>query len=220
MARTRANIRLRSVAFRTFCGAVCTLVSSIVNLSVLMARHGEPGWICLMSCNCDMIQWVTSKDNAGTASNSSSGEARRSRDLGSGANRISTPSEFQETLSSTLADISLVPTRRRSRDGDHDDPYENDTPDSDAAKMIKNPSNAVTVTTTIKREVGPRPNDFSGLHMESSTTCGRECLISLKSGGIDERFLPLQTKITAGRSHSVEGSDQKFDACHCQSFSL
>lgn len=30
MARTRANIRLRMVAFRTFCGAVCTLVSSIV----------------------------------------------------------------------------------------------------------------------------------------------------------------------------------------------
>lgn len=29
MARTRANIRLRMVAFRTFCGAVCTLVSSI-----------------------------------------------------------------------------------------------------------------------------------------------------------------------------------------------
>ncbi|KAL9489554.1 hypothetical protein ACSS6W_001831 [Trichoderma asperelloides] len=226
MARTRANIRLRTVAFRTFCGTVCTLVSSVVNLSVLMARNGEPGWICLMSCNCDIlfsvivIQWVTSRDNAGTASTSSSGEARRSRDLGSGANRISSPSEFHETLSSTLADISLVPTRRRSRDGDHDDPYEHDTPDSHAAKMLNNPSNAFTVTTTIKREVGPRPSDFPGLHIESSTTCGRECLISLKSGAIDGRFLPLQTKITAGRSHSLEESDQKFDACHCQSFSV
>ncbi|KAL7902603.1 hypothetical protein HDV63DRAFT_23855 [Trichoderma sp. SZMC 28014] len=227
MAKTRANIRLRTVAFRTFCGTVCTLVSSIVNLSVLMARKGEPGWICLMSCNCDIlfsvivIQWVTSRDNAGTASINSSGEPRRSRDLGSGANRISTPSEFQETLSSTLADISLVPTRRRSLDGDRDDPYEQDTPDGDAAKMIRNPSNAVTVTTTIKREIGPNPNHFPGLHIESSTTCGRECLISLKSGAMDDGFLPLETKITAGRSHSLEGSDQtRVDGCRCQSFSL
>lgn len=29
MARTPANMRLRTVAFRTFTGAVCTLVSSI-----------------------------------------------------------------------------------------------------------------------------------------------------------------------------------------------
>lgn len=70
MARSPANHRLRSVAFRTFVGAVCTLVSSITyvpcnllytnlkanrtrNLSVLMALNGEPGWVCLMCCNCD-----------------------------------------------------------------------------------------------------------------------------------------------------------------------
>ncbi|RDA94866.1 hypothetical protein CP533_4272 [Ophiocordyceps camponoti-saundersi (nom. inval.)] len=35
--RSQANIRLRKAALRTFCGAVFTLVSSIVNLSVLMA---------------------------------------------------------------------------------------------------------------------------------------------------------------------------------------
>ncbi|PTB67363.1 hypothetical protein BBK36DRAFT_1097648, partial [Trichoderma citrinoviride] len=78
MPRTRANVRLRMVAFRTFCGAVCTLVSSIVNLSVLMALNGEPGWVCLICCNCDIlfsaivIQWVTSRDNAGTMSSTSS----------------------------------------------------------------------------------------------------------------------------------------------------
>ncbi|QPH06137.1 hypothetical protein C2857_004391 [Epichloe festucae Fl1] len=39
-----------------------------------MSLDGEPGWVCLMSCNCDIlfsalvIQWVTSKDNAGTSS--------------------------------------------------------------------------------------------------------------------------------------------------------
>ncbi|KAJ3473504.1 hypothetical protein NLG97_g10269 [Lecanicillium saksenae] len=79
MPQTHANARLRTVAFRTFVGSCCTLVSSIVNLSVLMALNGEPGWVCLMCCNCDIlfsaivIQWVTSKDNAGTSTNSSMG---------------------------------------------------------------------------------------------------------------------------------------------------
>lgn len=75
MPRTPATIRLRSVAFRTFGGAVCSLISSITyvsvqhacawkyqeiiikkndsNLSVLMSLDGEPGWMCLMCCNCD-----------------------------------------------------------------------------------------------------------------------------------------------------------------------
>ncbi|KAM6477751.1 hypothetical protein HDV62DRAFT_401266 [Trichoderma sp. SZMC 28011] len=142
MARTRANIRLRMVAFRTFCGAVCTLVSSIVNLSVLMALN--------VLFSAIVIQWVTSRDNAGTISSSSSDEARRSRDLGSGMNRISTPSELHETPSSTLADISLVPTRRRSRGADDVDPHDHDTPDASAAKVISKPASAVMVTTTIE----------------------------------------------------------------------
>jgi len=41
------------VALRTFVGSICTLASSIVNLSVLMALEGEPGWVCLMCCNSD-----------------------------------------------------------------------------------------------------------------------------------------------------------------------
>ncbi|KAM0257839.1 hypothetical protein ACHAQJ_004143 [Trichoderma viride] len=167
-----------------------------------------------------VIQWVTSKDNAGTVSSTSSGEARRSRDLGSGVNHISTPSELHETPSSTLADISLVPTRRRSREVDRDDPYERKIPESDVAKMIINPSSTVMVTTTIKREVRPRSYDFAGLHIESSTTCGCECLVSLKSGAMEERFLPLQTKITAGGSHFLEDIDQKPDPCYCQTFPL
>jgi len=44
---------LRRMAFRTFVGACATTVSSIVNLTVLTAIHGEPGWICLMLCNAD-----------------------------------------------------------------------------------------------------------------------------------------------------------------------
>ncbi len=69
--KTPANIRLRTMAFKTFLGSCCTLMSSIMyvippiqlpdslsptlysNLSVLMALDGEPGWVCLMCCNCD-----------------------------------------------------------------------------------------------------------------------------------------------------------------------
>ncbi|KAL7795185.1 hypothetical protein V8C37DRAFT_408861 [Trichoderma ceciliae] len=222
MARTQANIRLRMVAFRTFCGAVCTLVSSIVNLSVLMGLNGEPGWVCLMCCNCDIlfsaivIQWVTSRDNAGTVSSTSSGEGGRSRDLGPGINRISTPSELHETPSSTLADISLVPTRRRSRGDDYDDPHENENPGKNTAKAFNRPSTAVMVTTTIERETRPHSYNFAGLRIESSKSCGCGCLISLKSGVVDERSLSPHTKITAGGSHFVEDFDQKTEPCYCQ----
>ncbi|KAK4454983.1 hypothetical protein QBC34DRAFT_104860 [Podospora aff. communis PSN243] len=69
MQQTKGNRRLRTVAKRTFIGSVCTLISSIVNLTVLMALDGEPGWVCLMCCNSDIlfsaivIQWVTSRDS-------------------------------------------------------------------------------------------------------------------------------------------------------------
>jgi len=69
MPETLGNRRLKLVAMRTFVGCVCTLTSSIVNLSVLMALNGEPGWVCLMCCNSDVlfsaavIQWVTSRDS-------------------------------------------------------------------------------------------------------------------------------------------------------------
>ncbi|GKU12862.1 unnamed protein product [Fusarium langsethiae] len=78
LPKTGANARLRSVAMRTFVGACCTLTSSIVNLSVLMVLNGEPGWVCLMCCNSDVlfsaivVQWVTSRDNAGSSSQANS----------------------------------------------------------------------------------------------------------------------------------------------------
>ncbi|KAF4630354.1 hypothetical protein G7Y89_g7792 [Cudoniella acicularis] len=46
-----------------------------VNLTVLMVLKGEPGWICLMCCNVDILfsvlvlHWITSKDNASTLRN-------------------------------------------------------------------------------------------------------------------------------------------------------
>ncbi|KAK0706839.1 hypothetical protein B0T26DRAFT_655751, partial [Lasiosphaeria miniovina] len=75
--QTRGSRRLKTVAMRTFVGSICTLTSSIANLSVLMALDGEPGWVCLMCCNSDIlfsavvIQWVTSRDGASSTSNDS-----------------------------------------------------------------------------------------------------------------------------------------------------
>jgi hypothetical protein len=56
------------MALRSFYGSCATLITSVVNLSILMALKGEPGWICLMCCNADILfcvvvlHWVTSKE--------------------------------------------------------------------------------------------------------------------------------------------------------------
>ncbi|KAH6688351.1 hypothetical protein F5X68DRAFT_260856 [Plectosphaerella plurivora] len=84
--KTPANINLRTLALRTFIGAVCTLTSSIINLTVLMVLNGEPGWVCLMCCNSDIlfsaavVQWVTSKDHAGST-NTNTDPNRRGTDV-------------------------------------------------------------------------------------------------------------------------------------------
>ncbi|KAK3397233.1 hypothetical protein B0T20DRAFT_440919 [Sordaria brevicollis] len=76
--QTRGNRRLKLVAMRTLIGCICTLTSSVVNLSVLMALNGEPGWVCLMCCNSDIlfsaivIQWVTSRDSIASNHNNDS----------------------------------------------------------------------------------------------------------------------------------------------------
>nr|CAB92699.2 hypothetical protein [Neurospora crassa] len=73
--QTRGNRRLKLVAMRTLIGCICTLTSSVVNLSVLMGLNGEPGWVCLMCCNSDIlfsaivIQWVTSRDSIASNNN-------------------------------------------------------------------------------------------------------------------------------------------------------
>ncbi|PHH65107.1 hypothetical protein CDD81_3238 [Ophiocordyceps australis] len=130
MPRSPANIRLRTIAFRTFCGAVFTLVSSIINLSVLLALNGEPGWVCLMSCNCDIlfsavvIQWVTSRDNAGTSSTTSSRAATARRQLAGPSTSIAakSPCRGLPTSPMTTADVSLTSTARSS-------PYRDDSDD-------------------------------------------------------------------------------------------
>ncbi|KUJ12278.1 uncharacterized protein LY89DRAFT_204578 [Mollisia scopiformis] len=70
--KNNRNSQARTVALRTFIGSCCTLTSSVVNLTVVMVLNGEPGWICLMCCNIDILfsvlvlHWITSKDNAST----------------------------------------------------------------------------------------------------------------------------------------------------------
>lgn len=66
--KTHANPALNRMAFRSFIGSCATLTTSVVNLTILMVLKGEPGWICLMCCNADILfcvlvlHWATSKE--------------------------------------------------------------------------------------------------------------------------------------------------------------
>ncbi|KAK6193350.1 hypothetical protein LQW54_012558 [Pestalotiopsis sp. IQ-011] len=70
--QTPSNIRLRSMVMRTFVGAILTTLSSSTNIAFFVGLNGEPGWLCLLCCNCDIlfcsivVQWVTSHDNSAT----------------------------------------------------------------------------------------------------------------------------------------------------------
>ncbi|KAK9775280.1 hypothetical protein SCAR479_07956 [Seiridium cardinale] len=72
MDKTSGNPKLRDLVFRTFIGAVTSTVTCVLNISIMMVLDGEPGWVCLMSCNLDLlfdaiiVQYVTSRDNRGT----------------------------------------------------------------------------------------------------------------------------------------------------------
>ncbi|RYN84462.1 hypothetical protein AA0117_g1213 [Alternaria alternata] len=63
-----ANPTLHRMAKRSLIGSLATLTTSVINLTILMVLKGEPGWICLMCCNADILfcvivlHWVTSKD--------------------------------------------------------------------------------------------------------------------------------------------------------------
>lgn len=62
------NPTLNRMASRSVVGSLATLTTSVANLTVLMVLRGEPGWICLMCCNVDILfcvlvlHWMTSKD--------------------------------------------------------------------------------------------------------------------------------------------------------------
>jgi hypothetical protein len=74
------------MASRSLVGSLATLTTSVVNLTILMVLKGEPGWICLMCCNADILfcvlvlHWVTSKDKVNTSTvGVSTGQSRGTR---------------------------------------------------------------------------------------------------------------------------------------------
>ncbi|KAK3988127.1 hypothetical protein QBC44DRAFT_351305 [Cladorrhinum sp. PSN332] len=118
---TAGSKRLRTVAIRTFVGCICTLASSIVNLSVLMALDGEPGWVCLMCCNSDIlfsaivIQWVTSRDSTSSASNDSQSVSRPRSDNGEELNGLHRQRGARRQGSDDHTDIKSAASNHRSQ---------------------------------------------------------------------------------------------------------
>ncbi|KAJ6789025.1 hypothetical protein PWT90_09915 [Aphanocladium album] len=157
------------------------------NLSVLMALNGEPGWVCLMCCNCDIlfsaivIQWVTSKDNAGTSTNSSLGAGHGNGNSGPHVRPATAPRDgsspcrsfspclldASSTFPSTPAEFSLTTNTTRccshagaGGDLEYDAESCDSTSTTTAAKMLSaaaghNKRPTVLVTTTIERETAP-----------------------------------------------------------------
>ncbi|ODA75827.1 hypothetical protein RJ55_08649 [Drechmeria coniospora] len=142
MPRSPANMRLRKTAFRTFFGALFTLISSVVNLTVLMAMGGQPGWVCLMCCNGDILfsaiilQWVTTGDNHhGPAKISSSGGDTARGDP-------STLSHMKPPRS--MEDRDSIFSKARAS------PNDLELCDGDNMKQ-----SGIVITTTIRHESGP-----------------------------------------------------------------
>ncbi|KAH6976801.1 hypothetical protein EDB80DRAFT_692464 [Ilyonectria destructans] len=169
MPKTPANERLKNVAFRTFVGSCCTLLSSIVNLSVLMALNGEPGWVCLMCCISDIlfsalvIQWVTSKDNAGSGSQTGTNNFNeinsRNRDPHASTHQMNTIPVAPPSPHGTDAEISLVATATAQSS---DDGRDMDMAEASSTKV----GGGVVVTTTIHRQ--SRPTSGFGLDMDGN----------------------------------------------------
>ncbi|KAF2000344.1 hypothetical protein P154DRAFT_200776 [Amniculicola lignicola CBS 123094] len=80
--QNKRSTPLHRMALRTFLGSCATLISSVVNLTVLMVLRGEPAWICLMCCNADVLfsvvvlHWVTQIDNRPSATSTHSAGPR------------------------------------------------------------------------------------------------------------------------------------------------
>ncbi|KAF4413510.1 hypothetical protein CGCF415_v014731 [Colletotrichum fructicola] len=215
--KTPANVRLRTVALRTFVGALCTLTSSIVNLTVLMALDGEPGWVCLMCCNSDIlfsavvVQWVTNKDNAATQG--SSGGASRSNDANpfvvddfrggpeGGYSPHIAPS--QKHVMDDMGEISLdSSTRSEFANSDKGSSEAERQRHASSASTIPS-TGAVMVTTTIKRESKPGPALFEEMQIEDGYTAPPSNASSRPMSGRDQEFdnytRGSRTKITAGK---------------------
>ncbi|KAK1988309.1 hypothetical protein LZ30DRAFT_776984 [Colletotrichum cereale] len=168
-SKTPANTRLRTVALRTFIGALCTLTSSIVNLTVLMVLDGEPGWVCLMCCNSDVlfsaivVQWVTSKDNVATLALSGSG-SRIETFIGGlrrpdGAVYSPRIQPSQKQVMNDIAEISLGSSKRSDTAASSRASSEAESAREKSLTSTVSGS-GVVATTAIQRESQPMPAVF------------------------------------------------------------
>ncbi|OAL46156.1 hypothetical protein IQ07DRAFT_198741 [Pyrenochaeta sp. DS3sAY3a] len=116
--KRNTNPTLKRMAFRSFVGSCATLITSVVNLSVLMVLHGEPGWICLMCCNADILfcvivlHWVTSKDKISTSTvhnTPNNASLRSGTNLALASTRNSTAAEAKDAKDSKRASLALYP---------------------------------------------------------------------------------------------------------------
>ncbi|KAL2265664.1 hypothetical protein VTJ83DRAFT_6764 [Remersonia thermophila] len=178
-ARSTGNDRLKTMALRTFIACICALTSGIVNLSVLVAMDGEPGWVCLMSCTGDIlfsaivIHWITSYDQPPrepTAS-TASGE-NRGRKGASGASGGSGAGGEGE-----LHAISPRTTHFCAREDDENDLLDNDLDNSSEVSKTKRIYGSIdetagnnSATTTKPRSGSNDSNDLVGGQLSQCST--------------------------------------------------
>jgi hypothetical protein len=136
------NASLHTVAKRSFVGSCATLTSSVVNLTILMVLKGEPGWICLMCCNADILfsvlvlHWVTQVDRTPNSSSvhsnirsktvvSTVGGDKRLSQLGSPRSvrhSLNGKTNLKGTRSTMTTEIKAIPAEERR--GSDDDAME------------------------------------------------------------------------------------------------
>jgi len=189
--QTSASVRLRTIAFRTFIGSLCTLISSIVNLTVLMVLDGEPGWVCLMCCNSDIlfsaivIQWITSKDNSGTTGKSESNSRNYTEDPGTLGSRA-----HRQSLTG-----ALVKNIRSSFSGFPHDGSSNKAIPEDVAGIL--PDN-------VEADLGSRESD--GDKMASSISEFNQAHALRDISGAAKPGCLVTVTITRGESETAEGT--------------
>ncbi|KAI0011721.1 hypothetical protein F4779DRAFT_615336 [Xylariaceae sp. FL0662B] len=181
-----AKPKLRAIAMRTVLGSLGTTTCSAVNLTVLMMLEGELGWVCLMCWNADIlfsvlvIQWVTSPDNAGTLSSSSS---RRLRP----ANPASTPYLPRANLAARA--FPSLPQRAKRKYDHLADTAETavpiPAPSPVRARTRESDFTVVPGSTTTVEEAAPwRHSSYSSVSSPSSTaeTIGTRNGVDARSG--------------------------------------
>ncbi|KAF3312648.1 hypothetical protein TWF173_007066 [Orbilia oligospora] len=181
---------LRSMAIKTFCGSCATLISSVANLTTLMLLKGEPGWICLLLCNADILfsavvlHAITNKDHQGSSdttqyaerirpknrSNTSFGDSCKIQAIIGNATDLGTrrSSIAQGHKSSTIANAGFI--------GPHISPtFENDTSDPSSDKSINTSKTAeqkvIRSTLWPFRRDSRGPSNFAELRFDGDPTC-------------------------------------------------